>query len=98
MPRGDRTGPNGAGSRTGRGLGFCNGNGVAGFQNNGFGRGFGVCRGFGRGQRLNGFGRGFGGVGYVQENLSEIEALRKEIANLKNALNLNKETEKKNEE
>ena len=45
MPRGDRTGPNGQGPMTGRGLGPC-------------GRGFGVRRGFGGG-RGRGFGRGF---------------------------------------
>ena len=63
MPFGDRTGPEGRGSQTGRGLGDCNANtnnsdnsnnsdvnntGVRGF----FGRGFRnvVSRGFGRGR------------------------------------------------
>lgn len=50
MPGGDRTGPMGAGPKTGRAMGFCAGNTNAGF---GFGRGCG--RGFGRGT-----GRGFG--------------------------------------
>lgn len=47
MPGGDRTGPMGAGPRTGRGMGYCNG-----YQQPGFG-GFGY--GFGRG----GGGRGW---------------------------------------
>lgn len=33
MPRGDRTGPDGQGPRTGRGMGFCNGFNIPGFQN-----------------------------------------------------------------
>ena len=56
MPNGDRTGPEGMGPRTGRGLGFCNGAQQPGWQTSGgagFGRGMG--RGFGRG-----FGRGMG--------------------------------------
>ncbi len=49
MPRGDRTGPAGAGPMTGRGAGYCAGYGVPGYMNPGFG-------GYGRG----GFGGGFG--------------------------------------
>lgn len=47
MPRGDRTGPAGAGSMSGRGAGFCAGFNTAGYQPAGgaFGRGCG--RGFG---------------------------------------------------
>lgn len=58
MPRGDRTGPNGMGQMTGRGLGYC-----AGYDSPGFTKG--VPRGgagfnYGRGLR-----RGFrGGFGY----------------------------------
>ena len=55
MPRGDRTGPQGMGPRTGRVAGYCAGFGVPGYENNSLQRGFG--RGFGRGQ---GFGRGRG--------------------------------------
>ena len=33
MPRGDKTGPNNAGPKTGRGLGYCAGYDVAGFEN-----------------------------------------------------------------
>jgi hypothetical protein len=43
MPRGDRRGPEGAGSMTGRGLGFCAGN-----DQPGYGRGRGRGMGYGR--------------------------------------------------
>jgi hypothetical protein len=54
MPRGDRTGPWGAGPMTGRAAGYCAGYPVPGYMNprRGYGRGFG--RGWGRG-----FGRGW---------------------------------------
>lgn len=65
MPRGDRTGPDGFGPRTGRGLGFCNeyaspgyakgpGRGMGRGYGRGCGRGFsrGPGRGYGRGQRF----------------------------------------------
>jgi len=52
MPRGDRTGPYGAGPRTGRGLGYCAGYDTPGFTK---GRGLGLGRGFGLGM-----GRGLG--------------------------------------
>lgn len=64
MPRGDRTGPMGAGPMTGRGAGFCAGNAAPGYANFGGGRGggmgFGRCGGGGRGFG-RGFGRGWGG-------------------------------------
>ena len=47
MPRGDRSGPDGYGPRTGRGLGYCNGYDTPGFargSGRGFGRGFGFRR------------------------------------------------------
>ena len=55
MPRGDKTGPWGAGPMTGRAAGYCAGYSVPGYMNPvpGYGRGFG--RGWGRG-----FGRGRG--------------------------------------
>lgn len=55
MPRGDRTGPAGAGPMTGRAAGFCAGSNRPGFQNRmpGMGGGF----GFGRGRGMRG---GFG--------------------------------------
>ena len=64
MPRGDRTGPNGAGPRTGRGLGYCNG-----YQSAGFNHGFGAGYGNGPGRGL-GYGRGAGyGRGFYREGL-----------------------------
>ena len=57
MPRGDRTGPTGAGPMTGRGAGFCAGYDVPGYDNPALGRGFGGGRGAGRGFR--GGGRGW---------------------------------------
>lgn len=55
MPGGDRTGPYGAGSMTGRGAGFCAGYTVPGYVNPVGGRGFfGLGRGGGRGR-----GRGY---------------------------------------
>lgn len=61
MPRGDRTGPMGAGPMTGRGAGYCTATAAPGFANFGGGRGRGCGMGFGRG---GGLGRGFGrGVG-----------------------------------
>ena len=59
MPRGDRTGPDGMGPMTGRGLGYC-----ADYSSPGFTRGVprggaGYGRGYGRGYGL-GRGRGFG--------------------------------------
>ncbi len=56
MPGGDRTGPRGLGSRTGRGLGYC-----AGYDTPGYikGPGMGLGRGWGRGGGF-GYGRGWG--------------------------------------
>ncbi|MCD6163264.1 MAG: DUF5320 domain-containing protein [candidate division Zixibacteria bacterium] len=61
MPGGDRTGPSGAGPRTGRAAGFCTGSGMPGYANRGFGGG-GYGRGFGMGYG-RGLGRGFRGGG-----------------------------------
>ncbi len=57
MPRGDGTGPMGAGPMTGRGAGFCTGTGMPGFANGGGLRG-GGSRG-GRGGGYGGGGRGY---------------------------------------
>ena len=58
MARGDRTGPNGQGPKTGRGLGFCAGNDRPGFMESGIGfRGGGRFRSF---NRNTDFGRGMG--------------------------------------
>jgi len=56
MPRGDRTGPAGQGSRTGRGAGYCTGNAQPGFRNPGVNRG--------RGNRGLGLGFAHGGRGF----------------------------------
>ena len=58
MPGGDRTGPSGMGSMTGRGAGYCAGYSAPGSVNPTFGRSFGF--GFGRGIGL-GFRGGRGG-------------------------------------
>ena len=59
MPAGDRTGPWGAGPRTGRGFGYCSGYSAPGYMSPGPGMGLG--RGFGRGLGLGrGYGRGLG--------------------------------------
>ncbi len=52
MPRGNRTGPQGAGPMTGRGAGYCAGFGAAGWSHGG--RGGGMGRGMGRGGRRGG--------------------------------------------
>ena len=52
MPRGDRTGPDGFGPRTGRAAGYCSGYPAPGFANPGFGAsGGGASYGRGRGWR-----------------------------------------------
>lgn len=59
MPRGDKTGPAGAGAMTGRSMGYCAGYNSPGYLNQGCGRGCG--RGFGRGFGAGrGMGQGFG--------------------------------------
>lgn len=74
MPRGDRTGPQGMGPRTGRAMGYCSGFDVPGFMNPGPGggggypsAGLGLARG--RGRAMPGYGMGMawgrtGGRGY----------------------------------
>lgn len=64
MPRGDRTGPNGQGSKTGRAAGFCSGNNEPGCTSaggrggmGGLGARRGAGRGLGRGMN-QGMGRG----------------------------------------
>lgn len=68
MPRGDRTGPQGMGPMTGRGMGLCAGYDAPGYLNQGpgMGRGMGLARGFGRGMgRGMAWGRGGGGRWYA---------------------------------
>jgi len=63
MPRGDRTGPNGAGAMSGRRMGLCAGNTVPGFQDNETfyaGRGgYGFRHRFGAGGNQGGHAYGF---------------------------------------
>ena len=66
MPRGDRTGPNGAGSRTGRGAGLCNDNAEPGYVSSG-NIGNGGRMGGGRG-RSGGSGRGLNRSGFWRSN------------------------------
>ncbi len=61
MPRGDKTGPMGQGSRTGRGKGLCSGNDNPGYTNDENRRGAG--RRSGMGNSGSGRGRGMSGRG-----------------------------------
>ena len=103
MPGGNGTGPMGKGPRTGRGLGLCNGNDMAGFQYSpsGYGRRLGNNRGRGWGR---GFGFGFGHGRYrntispqiSSETLLENEArmLRDQLASVEKQLHeLRKKTD-----
>jgi hypothetical protein len=67
MPGGDRTGPWGAGPRTGRSAGYCAGYGMPGYANPVGGRGLGRGWGFGYGP---GFGRGGYGRGWRHRYLA----------------------------
>jgi len=84
MPRGDRTGPEGMGSMTGRRSGYCTGSNQPGFMNNirRIGRGF-------SGYFRNGAGRS--GAGYYNRNTNaqayESPQLEQEIRDLKEQLN-----------
>ncbi len=97
MPRGDRTGPAGMGSMTGRGMGYCASSGVSGQANPLGRRGFamqGYGRGAGRGQGL-GRGRNFGwsgvspyayGVSYGSAK-EEVDMLKNQASVLQNEMN-----------
>jgi len=61
MPRGDRTGPQGMGPMTGRGMGYCAGYDAPGYMNPAFGRG----AGFGYGRGFRGGGRGWRNMYYA---------------------------------
>jgi len=91
MPRGDQTGPMGAGPMTGRAAGYCAGYAVPGFANPVGGRGFGAGFGFGRGRgRGFGFGRafGFGGPVYGASAgpIAEADVLKAQADQLQSAL------------
>jgi hypothetical protein len=69
MPGGDRTGPVGRGSMTGRGVGFCAGYGASRFTNRGYGAGGAVFGGRGgRGRRNRFFATGVPGWQYFAGN------------------------------
>lgn len=92
MPSGDRTGPMGAGPRTGRGAGYCSGYSMPGYANQFGGRGF--ARGGGRGFRNRFYATGFPGwaaQGYGQPpaptEAQELEGLKQEAEFLKDNLN-----------
>ena len=92
MPRGDRTGPTGAGPMTGRGAGYCAGFAAPGFANFGGGRGRGCGMGFGRGGSFGrgagrGLGRGWGwpvaGGGAPPTGDQELAVLKQQAQQLK---------------
>ncbi len=70
MPRGDKRGPNGMGSLTGRGLGYCAGFDGPGFRSDSPPRG-GAGFGYGRGR---GFGRGRGYRNYSAQGFDVAQA------------------------
>lgn len=84
MPRGNGTGPMGAGSMTGRGLGPCADANAANI-----GGGFGQGMGMGLGRR-RGFGRGFGrGIGLNQDSSkTQKEVLQEQKDILKSRLDV----------
>jgi hypothetical protein len=101
MPRGDKTGPMGYGSLTGRRMGFCAGFDRPGFANpSPYGRGLGRARGrggnFGRGLRCGWLGRGpqpmpeevfpYPPVDEPASLQAEIDGLEKTLAALKKRL------------
>lgn len=93
MPRGNKTGPSGQGTMTGRKLGYCTGNDQPGYMSDQPGMGLGQHRGFGRGfgfRRGGGFGIGRGrGWGYdptppaPAESINELELLKNQSQTLK---------------
>ncbi len=87
MPRGDKTGPNGKGSETGRRLGYCTGNNLPGFENNTttYGKGNGFGR---RNHNGNGYGRGmrFGLVNIIDDGVKEKTLVQNQINILKDQL------------
>lgn len=77
MPRRDGTGPMGAGSMTGRGLGLCTGANVVKY-----GAGLGMGLGLGLACR-RGFGRGFGRGSAINQTSSKTQ---KELLNERKAM------------
>ena len=97
MPGGDRTGPQGEGSRTGRGLGYCADNDQPGYATAQQGQRFGFRRA-GRGNRGSrgwrnrskaGFwqGRGRGAIDLVPDAQDQdMDSLKEQIRELQNTL------------
>jgi len=77
MPYGNRTGPEGKGPKTGRGLGYCGGYDSPGYTR-GTPRGMGYGRGAGRG-----FGRGFGWNRVPANQNTQDNELKEEVNALK---------------
>ena len=100
MPRGDRTGPEGLGPRTGRAAGYCSGFANPGYVNrfpDGRGMGFGRRRGsFGAEHRPRGRGLGYPSAApsYYPEEMTKEE----ELASLKNQVKYMNEDIKATEE
>ncbi len=102
MPRGDRTGPQGMGPRTGRAAGFCAGFDAPGYANASPGRGGGRGGG-GRGRRNMFYATGLprwmrfgGGPASIQAAapdmekealMNQVDLLQAELASIKNRLN-----------
>ena len=95
MPRGNKTGPDGQGPMTGRGLGYCAGYPTPGYATNApgkaLGRGYGTGKGLGLGFR-GGRGRGYhpyssGPSPYsVPSKEEELNILKAQTENLKKGL------------
>lgn len=95
MPSGDRTGPMGQGSMTGRGLGYCEGHDSPGYEKGFGGRG----RGYRYGRRMGrhpGYGRGihwdwpFTGYNppyWIPDKEDEIKILKSQAEELKRIQN-----------
>jgi hypothetical protein len=92
MPGGDRTGPSGAGPRTGRGLGYCGGYDAPRFTDQAFGprRGWGRGRGGGFGWRHRFFWTGQASWGFPRyappKHEESLQALKAEADWLKGQL------------
>jgi len=88
MPGGDRTGPMGSGPMTGRGAGFCAGNGMPGYTRQGFGRGMGGGRGRGWGRGMGArFGAWWQNAPVSQPNpIDERQMLQQETSYLKDQI------------
>ncbi len=98
MPRGDKTGPEGRGSMTGRGLGSCAGENSTNLNSSTFGLGLGrrLGRGMGNGRSFGNrfqsgnrwFNRGFNSSSDSEKSLleNEIKTLKEKLGNYENRL------------